>query len=80
MPSTDPWQPKIYLSYLLRVWQAAEDEQTIWRASLEEVESGRRQQFANLPALADYLMLVTTGLECEGADQRPGQPPGSHHT
>jgi hypothetical protein len=44
-----------YLSYLLRLWQVRGEEKTVWRASLESVDTGERKGFAGLEALFDFL-------------------------
>jgi hypothetical protein len=49
-----------YLSYVLRLWQAREDGEISWRASLQTVPSGERQGFASLEELFDYLLRQTT--------------------
>ena len=43
-----------YRSYLLRLWRV-EDDGGNWRALLEEVETGKRQGFANLEKLIEFL-------------------------
>jgi len=46
-----------YYSYLLRVWRTG--HRPVWRASLEEPQSGRRRGFASLEALYLYLQSQT---------------------
>lgn len=46
-----------YASYLLRLWQAQENGQWLWRASLESSQTGEKWFFANLD---DLLMFVRT--------------------
>jgi hypothetical protein len=43
-------------SYLLRLWPTGSAEQQVWRASLENVQTGERMGFANLEQLFVYLM------------------------
>ena len=45
-----------HLSYLLRLWRARQDGRLVWRASLENVQTGERLGFATLTALTDYLL------------------------
>ena len=45
----------IYLAFLLRVWQANSDDETVWRASLEDPHTGERHAFASLEALYTFL-------------------------
>jgi hypothetical protein len=44
-----------YASYLLRLWKAQRDGQTIWRASLECTQDEQRQNFASLETLIAFL-------------------------
>ena len=44
-----------YLSYLLRLWQVRGEEEVVWRASLESVETRERTGFAGLDELFDFL-------------------------
>jgi hypothetical protein len=44
-----------YLSYLLRLWQTSNGEKQVWRASLESPGTGKRQGFASLDALFEFL-------------------------
>ena len=44
-----------YLSYLLRLWQTGEGGEQVWRASLESPGTKRRQGFASLENLFDFL-------------------------
>lgn len=50
-----------YQSYLLRLWAAGEEENTIWRASLEDPLTGQRRGFASLDDLFDFLRQQTRG-------------------
>jgi hypothetical protein len=44
-----------YHSYLLRLWRAREGERDVWRASLQDPQSGERISFATAEALFAYL-------------------------
>ena len=46
---------RVYLSYLLRLWQAGTGEGAAWRASLEEIPAGDRRVFPGLDDLVVYL-------------------------
>ena len=48
-----------YASYLLRLWQNTSGNKVVWRASLENSQTGERQGFASLDALFDYLQQQT---------------------
>jgi hypothetical protein len=44
-----------YRSYLLRLWQTKSGDELIWRASLEDSQTGERRGFASLDALFTFL-------------------------
>lgn len=46
---------KRYLSYLLRLWQAASESEVVWRASLQSPNTGERTFFSSLDALFTFL-------------------------
>lgn len=48
-----------YLSYLLRLWESADGEEYVWRASLECPRTGDRHGFATIEALFDFLRQET---------------------
>lgn len=48
-------RPRKYLAYLLRLWQVEENGLHVWRASLEDPDTGERRGFASLNLLAHYL-------------------------
>jgi hypothetical protein len=50
----DPHQ-RGHLAYLLRLWRAEEGTQPIWRASLQDVRTGKRLGFAGLDEAVAYL-------------------------
>jgi hypothetical protein len=50
-----------YMAYLLRLWQAQEDEGPRWRASLECAGTAERHTFATLEALFAFLDEKTAG-------------------
>jgi hypothetical protein len=56
-----------YLSYLLRLWQTKSGGEMVWRASLEDSQTGERQGFASLDALFAFLRQQTeTATEYSG--------------
>ena len=57
MPVSD--ERERYVSYLLRLWQTTSGDQVVWRASLENSQTGERQGFASLDALLNYLRQTT---------------------
>jgi hypothetical protein len=46
-----------YLSYLLRLWLAGDNELPEWRAALIDPLTGERRGFANLDEMTAYLMI-----------------------
>jgi hypothetical protein len=44
-----------YTSYLLRLWQIQGDQGPVWRASLENPQTGERQGFATMQDLFTFL-------------------------
>ena len=45
-----------YRAYLLRLWQAADDDgHPVWRAALEDARTGERRGFADLARLCAFL-------------------------
>ena len=59
-----------YRAYLVRLWQ--EDEEGVWRASAQAVQSGEVVRFASLQALYAFLRANT-----EAA--RPARSSGQRH-
>jgi hypothetical protein len=66
-----------YLSYLLRLWRANGDDESlpgaerpVWRASLECALTGKKQAFASLDDLFAFLRRQTgVTSEVEGGDE-----------
>lgn len=54
--------PQEYKAYLLRLWPAQGRGKTIWRASLEDAQSGECRNFTNLADLFTYLQARTDAL------------------
>ena len=49
----------MYQSYLLRLWSAGVNGETVWRATLESALTPQRQGFASLDDLFDFLQRQT---------------------
>jgi hypothetical protein len=58
-----------YLSYLLRLWQTGEGGEQAWRASLESPGAKRRQGFASLETMFDFLKGQTEALDRQDSVQ-----------
>lgn len=61
-------QPPGYIAYLLRLWQTSDHGRQVWRVSLESPGTGKRQGFASLQELFDYLQEQTHAPECHDHD------------
>jgi hypothetical protein len=48
-------EPRNYASYLLRLRQIEQDGLLVWRATLESIQTGRRENFSDMQALVDFL-------------------------
>lgn len=48
-------KPGLYHAYLLRLWLVEQDEQWVWRISLENIHTGVRRGFVSMDALTVYL-------------------------
>jgi hypothetical protein len=60
--------PPMYLSFLLRLWR--ETEQGGWRASLENVMTGERHGFPDLPSLYAFLQAACQEPATQGREDR----------
>jgi len=58
-----------YLSYLLRLWRVSDDDKPVWRASLQDPQTGERIGFAGMEALFDFLRRQTGVASDENVDQ-----------
>jgi hypothetical protein len=54
-------EPEGYLAYMLRLWQASDNDGTAWRASLESPHTGERHGFSSLELLFAFLEEKTAG-------------------
>ena len=64
-------QSRLYISYLLRMWQVEEASRLVWRASLENPRTGEILYFASLPRLFQFLE------KCEGMRESGSTPPNA---
>ena len=63
-----------YISYLLRMWRSGESEAAVWRASLEDPMTGKRQGFRTLPDLFAFLERVSQPEDDQAASEEGGEP------
>jgi hypothetical protein len=61
-----------YISYLLRLWPTKSGDETVWRASLEDSETGERRGFADLDALLAFLRERTGPAHRAPVEAEPG--------
>jgi hypothetical protein len=61
-------RPPVYRSYLLRFWEERGEAPAapVWRFSLEDPQTARRQGFASLSALTTWLQTEMDGLDPSG--------------
>ncbi len=59
-------QSEDYLAYLLRLWRVRDVDESQWRASLEDAETGERRGFANIERLCEFLQQ-----QCVDANDKP---------
>jgi hypothetical protein len=63
-------QRRGYLSYLLRLWQAASGGEVVWRASLQRPHSTEPMAFPTLEALFTFLRKQTgVASDSDGVDK-----------
>jgi hypothetical protein len=55
-----------YRAYLLRMWSVEQSGQVVWRASLEDPQTGELFGFADLTLLFDFLMDRALGIGSAG--------------
>jgi len=67
-----------YHSFLLRLWRVKEPKGYAWRVSVEQVDSGVLQGFANLDGLMIFLRQLTGEAQESGESNNLDQPPGSN--
>lgn len=57
-----------YVSYLLRMWQAQDNGDWVWRASLESPQTGQRWVFANLDEALAFVRRQSSELSAGRGD------------
>jgi len=58
-----------YLSFLLRLWRATIDQETIWRKSLQDSLNGEQVNFSNLDDLFAFLRQLTMVADDKGQNE-----------
>lgn len=61
-----------YRAFLLRLWSVEQSGQVVWRASLEDPQTGELLGFAGLALLFDFLKDKALG--ADSADKSSGYP------
>ncbi len=59
-----------YTSYLLRLWQIMSGDEMVWRASLENAQTGERRGFTSLDALFAFLRQQTDATTGSSEDKK----------
>jgi hypothetical protein len=59
-----------YVSYLLRLWQAEDNGESVWRASLECSRTGQQWVFANLDDLLAFVKTQTSELSADQENRK----------
>lgn len=54
-----------YISYLLRLWQAQDNGDWVWRATLECSQTGQRWAFADLNEVLTFLQVQTSDISVD---------------
>jgi hypothetical protein len=49
-----------YCSFLLRIWLSNDQGEKVWRALLENVETGEKHGFVSMEELSSYLKDITS--------------------
>jgi hypothetical protein len=63
-----------YVAYLLRLWRVSSEEETTWRASLENARTSQRKSFASLDDLFRFLRQQTDTLPDPGESATGPEP------
>jgi hypothetical protein len=69
-------KPRHYISYMLRIWQAREDEDAVWRCSLENSNTREVHVFLNLGEMNSYLTSETKTLALRNLIGKQGDSRG----
>lgn len=56
-----PDRDRPYVTWLLRLWRVEDDGATLWRASLENAQTGERYGFAGVDGLFGFLTDLVSG-------------------
>jgi len=63
-----------YLSFILRLWQAGDDEQPQWCTALIDPQTGERRGFASLEVMTVFLQARMDAAGCPKADDKNHTP------
>lgn len=67
---------RFHQAYLLRLWAVHHNDELVWRAVLENIHSGERHAFADLPSLCRFLYAAVAALADPTRDETaPGAAP-----
>lgn len=51
---------RLHQAYLVRLWAVHHNGELLWRAAIEDVHTGERRAFADLPGLCRFLEATVT--------------------
>ncbi|MCE7985203.1 MAG: hypothetical protein DYG89_28865 [Caldilinea sp. CFX5] len=60
---------RFHQAYLVRLWAVHHNEELLWRAALENIHTGERRAFADLPSLYRFLEAATAALATTAHDE-----------
>lgn len=60
---------RFHQAYLVRLWAVHHNGELLWRAAIEDVHTGARRAFADLPSLYRFLETVTAACDATAPDE-----------
>lgn len=61
---------RFHQAYLVRLWAVHHNDELRWRAALENVHTGERRAFADLPSLCRFLLDATVAIAPSSTDEK----------
>lgn len=70
---------RLHQAYLVRLWAVHHNGELLWRAAIEDVHTGERRAFADLPSLCRFLLDAAVAIApsptAEKGDSERNDPP-----
>lgn len=60
---------RLHQAYLVRLWAVHHNGELLWRAAIEDVHTGERRAFADLPSLCRFLEAAVAAREVTAANE-----------